>query len=226
VLVWNGPQAGLPPIPEISVFFPGVYTVVATAGNGCTASESVVVEEILPNWTIDLGADTLIFEDTWVTIYLQTDIFPFDLASLRWTPTFGCYDCPRQVFRPQDTTLLRVRVEDKDGCVQEDSVTVFTRPRGSIYVPNVFSPDDDGLNDGLRIYPGPGIQRVQHFSIYDRWGAQVFLAENYFPDELSGVWDGRFRGERLQPAIFVWVAEVIGADGLLQRYTGDVWLKR
>jgi hypothetical protein len=225
-LAWSGPQAGLPPALEISVFLPGVYTLLATAGNGCTAEASVVVEAILPDWEIDLGPDTLVFEDTWVTIYLQTDISPFDLASLRWAPTFGCYDCPRQVFRAQDTTLLLVRVEDKDGCVQEDSMTVFTRPRGTIYVPNVFSPDDDGLNDGLRIYPGPGIERVAHFSIYDRWGSQVFLAENYFPDDLTGVWDGRFRGERLQPAIFVWVAEVIGADGLLQRYTGDVWLRR
>jgi gliding motility-associated-like protein len=223
---WSGPQGIPAPVAEIEVFTPGAYRLTATAPNGCTAEETAVVEATLPGWTIDLGPDTTVFEDTWVTIYLQTDISPFELADIRWEPTFGCYDCPRQVFRAEDTTFLMVRVEDINGCVQEDGVTVLTRPRGSIYVPNVFSPDDDGVNDILRIYPGPGIQQVRLFSIYDRWGTQIFLSENYIPDEQTGVWDGRFRGERLQPAVFVWIAEVVGADGVVQRYSGDVLLKR
>jgi gliding motility-associated-like protein len=186
----------------------------------------IIVEAELPEWTIDLGPDTVVFEDTWITIYLLTNITSQELADISWEPTFGCYNCPRQVFRAEDTTFLSVRVEDVNGCIKEDGVTVFTKPRGSIYVPNVFSPNDDGINDVFRIYPGPGIQSVRYFSVFDRWGAQVFLAEGFYPDEQTGAWDGRFRGERMQPAVFVWIAEVIGADGIMHRYTGDVLLQR
>jgi hypothetical protein len=48
-------------------------------------------------------------------------------------------------------------------------VTVFVLEKGKYLIPNVFSPNGDGINDEIRIYPTPGLKRVLQWIIFDRW---------------------------------------------------------
>ena len=94
----------------------------------------------------------------------------------------------------------------------------------NIYVPNVFSPNDDGFNDTF----APFI-RVEsplssyQFSIYDRWGAQVFFSKN--KDE---PWNGE-RNEKIMPGgVYTWILEISIEDTefgeVHYQKTGDVTL--
>lgn len=72
---------------------------------------------------------------------------------------------------------------------------------GEVYVPNIFSPNGDGHNDFLFVR-GKGIVELQ-FTIYDRWGEQVFSTT-----DINVGWDGNSRkGEPLNLAVFVYVVK-------------------
>ena len=96
----------------------------------------------------------------------------------------------------------------------------------AVFVPNVFSPDDDGINDRLTLFAGPEITRVHIFRVFSRWGELVFSADNFLPNDPTLGWDGTFLGQDMDPAVFVWFAEVELADGSIERIKGDVVLLR
>jgi gliding motility-associated-like protein len=70
----------------------------------------------------------------------------------------------------------------------------------NVYMPNAFSPNNDGINDLF----GPGISsnypiNQYEFLIYDRWGNLLFESTNP-----SATWDGYVSGQQLPPGTYVW----------------------
>lgn len=95
-----------------------------------------------------------------------------------------------------------------------------------IYAPNVFSPNDDRINDRFRLYPNKFIKAIHRLDIFDRWGEWIFNQGYMDPaDPLMG-WDGTFRGLPMNNAVFVWVAEVEYVNGERSIIKGDVLLLR
>ncbi len=95
-----------------------------------------------------------------------------------------------------------------------------------VFVPNVFSPNDDGVNDQLEVFIAADLPVLDYqFSIFDRWGNQVFSTT-----DMTARWDGRVRGERLQNGVFIWAMEYTVDDielGLTHYSNGgDVLLLR
>ncbi|MEL7220951.1 MAG: gliding motility-associated C-terminal domain-containing protein, partial [Bacteroidota bacterium] len=72
-----------------------------------------------------------------------------------------------------------------------------------IYVPNAFSPNNDGFNDEFRVYPGPDAQvEGIDFQVYDRWGKLVFDA-----DAWDDQWQGLVGSGRAVSGTYVWRLE-------------------
>jgi len=87
--------------------------------------------------------------------------------------------------------------------VTTDSITVITSPdcdpENQFVLPNVFSPNHDGINDFFTISVNENIVILQvECQIFDRWGNQVFAADNW-PIQ----WDGSFHGKPLNPGVYV-----------------------
>jgi gliding motility-associated-like protein len=96
-----------------------------------------------------------------------------------------------------------------------------------VYIPNIFSPNDDGENDWFTVYADlKGVKQVKQFQIFDRWGDQVFQRENFQPNDPTLGWDGRYRGQEMNPAVFVYYAIVEFIDGQEVLFKGDVTLMR
>ena len=94
-----------------------------------------------------------------------------------------------------------------------------------VYIPNAFSPNEDGYNELFMIYGNTAqIEQVNTFQIYDRWGELVFLAKNFMPNDPAFGWDGRFNNKKLNPAVFVYFAEIEFIDGNTIMFEGDVTL--
>ena len=75
-----------------------------------------------------------------------------------------------------------------------------------IYVPKVFTPNNDGHNDVVKPIV-VGITTFHYFNIYNRWGNLVFTTK----DPNAG-WDGKFKGV-LQPVeTYLWIAEGLDKD--------------
>jgi len=100
-----------------------------------------------------------------------------------------------------------------------DVYSLTIEDRNTAYVPQIFSPNGDGLNDILYVY-GNRIETMT-FIIYNRWGEKVF--ESY--DKNIG-WDGKFRGAQAQGGVYVYYLEVsiLEGDDLTQK--GDITLVR
>jgi gliding motility-associated-like protein len=103
------------------------------------------------------------------------------------------------------------------------SAELFLQVDGTrqVYIPNAFSPNEDGINDRFEIYPGAGIAEVLNFQVYNRWGGLVFEAT----DGVTA-WDGTWRGETASAGVYAYVVQVLWVDGFTTLYEGDVQLFR
>jgi len=91
-----------------------------------------------------------------------------------------------------------------------------------VFFPNAFSPDGDGSNDYFSIYSGFDVEEVISFQVFDRWGGLVFSNQNFQPnDDLIG-WNGFVNGKKVDSGVYVYYAEILFKDGLVEQFVGDV----
>lgn len=92
------------------------------------------------------------------------------------------------------------------------------------FVPNAFSPNNDGINDRLQFFFAADFDFSGELNVFDRWGNQLFNAQNV--TALSPVtWDGKFKNKDLGAGIVVWTYEYISArDGRTRKIAGDVMI--
>ncbi|MCB0584728.1 MAG: gliding motility-associated C-terminal domain-containing protein, partial [Phaeodactylibacter sp.] len=88
------------------------------------------------------------------------------------------------------------------------SLTVFVEQKYRYFIPNAFSPNEDGRNDVFFVNTGPEFQRVLSLRIMDRWGNMVYSREDFPPNDPSFGWDGFFRGSLAPTGIYAFVAEL------------------
>jgi gliding motility-associated-like protein len=112
--------------------------------------------------------------------------------------------------RDQQYTLLAVTTE---GCDSYSKIFIKRYQGPELYIPNAFTPNGDGLNDALRVFP-VGIREFGSLSIYNRYGQLIFQTSDYHKG-----WDGTLNGTRLSSGNFVAVAKAID-------YKGNVMLKK
>ncbi len=88
------------------------------------------------------------------------------------------------------------------GCSLKDEIRIDEFPANCvchIYVPNVFSPNNDGVNDVLRVGSGCSFSEFE-MAIYDRWGNQVYVDQ----DPMAG-WNGQVSGKSGAKAVYRYV---------------------
>ena len=151
-----------------------------------------------------------------------------DSLSYVWTPLEGlsCEFCPEPVAQPFDNTTYMVNVTDPYGCTAFDEITLTVDKSRNIFIPNAFTPNGDNINDVFMVYSGHGVSQITRMIVYDRWGELVFEGKNFQPNDPAFGWDGTFRGQPLNPAVFVYYVEVEFVDGVRIPYKGDVTLIR
>ncbi len=149
----------------------------------------------------------------------------------QWSPGpppdwLSCYDCPNPVASPLSTTLFTVMVTDANGCVGVDSIALVVVPCKEPYIPNVFSPNGDGINDRFYIQSSECVIHIKYLRVFDRWGELVFERKDFSPNVEALGWDGSFMGKAMNANVFVWVAEIEFPDGAVLLKKGDVSLLR
>ena len=95
-----------------------------------------------------------------------------------------------------------------------------------IFIPNVFSPNGDGVNDALETFVAVDQAILEYrFSVFNRWGTTVFSSNDF-----NTTWDGTFAGQDLESGVYVWLLE-FAIDDLQNgrvhfQETGDVLILR
>ena len=221
------PQFITAAIPVLS----GTHTVQVFDSLGCSIEFDLFVDEPLPV-LVDLGEDvTIELGDSLQLNPAIGSVFPID--TLLWDP-LDFLTCPtnetlcrKPWVKSLETTLYELTVIDANGCVGTDEIIVDIDKNRNVFIPNAFSPNGDGVNDVLKVFTGPGVQQVNFFKIYDRWGEILYEDSEFLPADfyLEG-WDGKFNGKDMNSAVYVYIAEVVFVDGVVLLYRGDITLIR
>lgn len=210
--------------PLFENLFASPYTITVMDALGCTDTIQTEVTEPVelivdagPNQFIDLGFSTQI-----------NAVANYDPVTFAWTPAdfLSCTDCPNPEASPVNTTTYRITVVNEAGCEGFDDLTIFVVKNRPVYIPNGISPNGDGINDGFTLFTGPAALQIQSLKIFNRWGGLVYIGKNFPPNEPSMGWDGTFKGQLVNPGVFVYLAEVAFIDGEVVEYKGDVTVVR
>ncbi len=207
----------------------GVYDPKIMDINGCIALLPPVEVTQQEKITVDLGPDIriLLGQDTQLLAQVISNIGGYQLT---WSPAdstwLSCLDCSNpSVYDLAVNHYFEVLATDSLGCRAEDQILISVEKPRRVFVPTAFSPNGDLSNDLLLVH-GQKTSKVLVFRVYDRWGEMVYEAKDFpFNDENTG-WDGTFKGQALDPGVFVWVLEVEYVDGVREVYKGDTTLIR
>ncbi len=91
-----------------------------------------------------------------------------------WFPTdyLSCTDCQTPVAFPQTPITYTVSLTDTNNCIHQESFKIDFK----LNIPNVITPNGDGLNDSFKIY---GLPSGTPIKIFDKDGHLVYSANSY-----------------------------------------------
>ncbi len=203
----------------------GLYELIVSKGDDCVSSHSLAIYANTANLYVELDSDSVrINEGEKYGLMSSTNIGAD--AIYQWSPSEGlaCTDCQNTAASPEATTTYVVLVSTPDGCTVSDTVTVYVDAPQEIYVPNVFSPNNDGNNDYFMAFGSASAGSIRSMTIFDRSGGIVFdKRDMQLNDEVEG-WDGTTRGKKAAPGVYIYIVNIEFSDGTSRSYQGDISL--
>lgn len=200
----------------------GYYSLTVTDSRGCMIDSTFHVQ-IDSSFIVRISPDTVTI-DQGETVILNVDfIGSGTLAHLTWDPDsyLSCSDCTTPTASPIHTTQYTVHAVSDSGCISDATAIVTVRSEHQLYVPNAFTPNNDGINDGWEIYGNKKAWRFVEVNVFDRWGELV-----YSSNDINFSWDGSYKGTMMEPNVYVYVLKVSYIDGYTANNKGTVTLIR
>jgi gliding motility-associated-like protein len=180
------------------------------ASNFCGSDRDTITLREQPLPRASLGEDTLLCDGE----TLLLDVSGENL-SYQWQD-----DSREGTYLVEEAGEYTVRITDEYGCEWNTQIAVnWCEPK--IWVPNAFSPNLDGKNEGFRAY-SDYIYEYQ-IQVYNRWGGLLFEADN-----INTEWDGTDRntGELAPSGVYSYKISYKRKDNQLRVKTGTVTLLR
>ncbi|MEL7147371.1 MAG: gliding motility-associated C-terminal domain-containing protein, partial [Bacteroidota bacterium] len=181
-----------------------------------------------PAFTVDLGPDLSVLLGETVDIAISSSE---EASRFQWRP--GSIDCepPCDVFstvilEDTDISLLATTAQ---GCQARDEVQVTVDGLPEVFIPNVFSPNGDEINDFFTVYTAgfsEAVSQVVKLSVVDRSGREVFSKESFPAGVSSSGWDGSENGKDATSGVYFYAATVAFINGQQVDYKGRLLLVR
>lgn len=133
----------------------------------------------------------------------------------------GCNTCDNYIAKPFSNTTYTCTITNINGCEKKCIYDVELKdPPETFYIPNSFTPNNDGLNDIFK--PVSLNQKINSLSIYNRWGQKLMetIDEN-------ASWDGTHRDVKVEEGVYTYVIfYTTSKNNLVKRQTGVINLIR
>jgi len=208
----------------------GHYTVEVQDVNGCRWDTTITIIDP-PIITIDLGPDLEIDLGDDATVQAIVNLQPNEIDTLIWFPSdlLDCMDmiCLEGTVHTYNTVVLKATLIAISGCSVTDELIIKVNKNRKLFIPNVFSPNGDGINDVFYIFGDANqIVKIKKLQIFNRWGDQILESIDLLPNVPAKGWDGRFQNEFVNPGVFAYTAVIEYIDGVVEVVTGDVTVVR
>ncbi len=126
------------------------------------------------------------------------------------------------VFNADKTTdYFLTRTDTVSHCQIEDTYHIIVSNDVVINVPKAFTPNNDGLNDVLKLEYGAGIKILNYFKLFNRWGKLIFETSN-----VNGFWDGKYNGRDQDMDAYTYLLDYVTFKEEHITKTGSVILLR
>lgn len=192
------------------------YTVVGAGEAACFTDTANITVNVRPLPSINAGPDAELQPGSNFLIRTNSSS---DVVSWRWEPTdfLSCTSCPAPETRAQWPITYRVTAITADGCLATDTVSITVLCNDSrIFIPNAFTPNSDGRNEGFKIR-ADGVTQVNYLMVYNRLGQKVFERKNFQVSDQTAVWDGRYNGSPVSSGAYVYMIEFQCMEQRFQR---------
>lgn len=200
----------------------GKYSVSGINKRGCAKSDDIYVEvNPIPGVDFNMFPDHLSRKNSEVTVsilrepgveYYWTFSDGFTGYGSTVTHNFADLENLSGVF------FITLKSVSEPGCEDTLSRYISIFP----YIPDIFTPDNDGVNDNWKVNLSDHYSKSIDAAIFDRWGEKIIEWKNV--QEL--VWDGRFKGSFVNPGVFVYIIKCETKTGEKVIFSGDVTVLR
>lgn len=197
------------------------YTVTGTDATGTCSATAQLTVQLVTHVNMDLSANPnpVMAEYPLVTFHGEpaNELLTWDFGD--GTSAEGAtvqHLFPENV---EGTYTVMLIATTAGGCIDTLYIDIIVESGGLYYVPNAFTPNDDGINSIFKPVFSLGFDAKKYqLSIYNRWGETIFET-----DQLDEGWDGTCRGERCKDDIYTWkittgkekTAEIIEITGFV-----------
>lgn len=218
--------------PSYSYLWNPTAATTATSTGLCAGNYTVMINDAACG---TITATVTITQPTAITVTINSTPAPNGTATVNPSGGIPPYTYLWNTAPPQTTQTATglgagvycCLITDANNCTDTACVTVTIEPidcsnAGELYLPNAFSPNNDGENDVLKIYYG-NILCIKTFKlvIYNRWGEKVFETS-----DPAFRWDGIYRGKLENTAVFVYYmkATLLSGEEIIKK--GNISLIR
>ena len=190
----------------------GSYGVVVMDGRGCIGSDTVVITLNTPV-AVKLPDDVMVcFTGKETYTAKISGVYLSQSWSTGSIDTFALVTSVSEVI---------VTTTDLNNCLASDTMNVGDSCKPTILcVPNVITPNGDGLNDMFEPCDTMVINNILEINlqVYDRWGLKMFESSNVFPK-----WDGNFNGKKVADGVYYWIIKY--TDSSHEKYELTGWVE-
>jgi len=194
-------------------------SLMATSDEGCVGKDSVA--NMIKSYPIPLAsfsygpAPTDIYES-------EISFTDNSIIASQWLWDLGdgassTVQNPVHLYADSGLYTVILYMENEYGCEDTTEKIIKINPVFVIFIPNAFTPDEDGINDYF-FATGYGITQIETL-IFDRWGELIF--EGY---ELESKWDGTYKGTLAKTEVYSYKIKVRDVFGEWHDYIGKVSL--
>lgn len=130
---------------------------------------------------------------------------------------------PEYIYGNADTGTYAVilTITSADGCIDTAIRLIYIGPDVTVFIPNAFSPDDQGPTKNNRFYVVADGFKEFNIKIYDRWGEQLYESYN-----VKEGWDGTYKMQPCQEDVYIYKVKVLGFNDKTYEYYGTITLLR
>ena len=174
------------------------YLTLATSPN-CIVDYKITLPLLPEASDIPSLSDTTLQEGS--RLFIQLGLEP-EYWQVYWgaTVALSCDTCFSAYIDVAEDMTVELMLIHTSGCVYETQFEITAEATASLYVPNAFSPNDDGVNDVFEAY-GNQVE-INGLKIFDRWGGLMYESNGSTPS-----WDGFSNGKKAEEGVYVYVIE-------------------
>jgi len=190
---------------------------------GCSFERTV---NLMPGNTIEVTTIDTITVNEGDTLTLESTVIQSGQeVYYNWSSQdpINCEDCPNANLAAFSDQSITLTVTDENGCSDESIIDIRVNELSDMWVGNIFAAGADNvINQNIALYSASFVEKINDFSIYDRWGNIIYTIKDVDPDITELTWDGTSNGRYVDSGVYILRVEYELFTGERKSYLRDI----